>query len=93
MFTFFERDTSFKFNQASTGRLSAPPWVAIGTLMTAVEKNLECTCHWTREAGDALMIDHEAAGDFLHFAKRYAREAVILIERLCAAHDVIPTDE
>lgn len=93
MFSFFERNTSFKFNQASSGDLSEPTDVAIVSLMTAIEQRLEHTCHWTREAGNALKIDHEIADEFLHFAKRYAKEAIALMERASVLHDLSLTDE
>lgn len=94
MFTFFERDTSFKFNQASSGDLSEPTGAAIVALMTAIEQRLEHTCHWTREAGNVLNKDDlEIADEFIHFAKRYAREAIALMERVSVLHDMILTGE
>jgi hypothetical protein len=94
MFSFFERNTSFKFNQASSGDLSEPTGVAIVALMTAIEQRLEHTCHWTREAGNVLSKnDLEIADEFIHFAKRYAKEAVALMERLSVLHNMSLTGE
>ena len=89
MFSFFERNTSFKFNRASSGDLSEPTGVAIVALMTAIEQRLEHTCHWTREAGNVLSKnDLEIADEFIHFAKRSPTAAVALMERLSALHNI-----